>query len=197
MAYPTLANIKSYIGNTLTSDDGVLDVLMAGARGFIEGPDGAGRVFDVAADATRRFDAERDVSRDRRTLYLFDDLCQLTSVANGDGSAISLADLVTEPRNEGPYYALHIKRSSSAVWTWDDAPEGAIAVTGRWGYSVTPPADIAQAFYMLVAYLYRRRDNSGGSDRPMIGDGGVLIAPASVPREVMGVLMSYRRRSAW
>jgi hypothetical protein len=196
VSYPDVAEIKAWIGigAGTTTDDALLTVLRTQAIGYIEGPAGAGRTFYVAADTTRRFDAEKDVElSDRRTLYLWDDLAALTSVTNGDGESISLSDLVTEPRNTGPFYALTIKRSSSQVWTWDDAPENAISVTGKWGYSVTPPADIALTLKLLVAYFYRRRATSGDADRNMIGEGGVIIAPATVPKELRAVVEGYRR----
>lgn len=196
MSYPDLAEIKDYleIPAANVKDDALLTQLRTGAIGYIEGPAGAGRVFAVAADTTRRFDAERDVDREtRRRLYIWDDLAQITSITNGDGLAVPLSDIATEPRNEGPYYALTIKRSSSQVWTWSDTPEDAISIVGRWGYSVTPPADVAHAMKGIVAYFYRRRASSGDADRPIVGEGGAIIAAAQVPRELRAVVEGYRR----
>jgi hypothetical protein len=196
MSYPSLAVIKEHleIPPATTADDALLTQLRDGAIGYIEGPAGAGRVFAVANDSTKRFDAERDVDRStRRVLYIWDDLAQITSITNGDGQSVPLADIATEPRNEGPYYALTIKRSSSQVWTWSDTPEDAISITGRWGYSVTPPADIALAMKGIVAYFYRRRASSGDADRPIIGEGGTVIAAAQIPRELRAVVEGYRR----
>ena len=196
MSYPELAEIKAWLGIEpgRVTDDALLTTLRTQAIGYIEGPAGAGRQFAVSADSTRTFDADRDVDlADRRTLYLWDDLAQITSITNGDGTSIPLTDIATEPRNEGPFYALRIKRSSSAVWTWTDAPEDAISITGRWGYSITPPADIALALKLIVAYFYRRRGSSSESDRPLIGEGGVIIAAATVPKELRAMVESYRR----
>lgn len=196
MGYPTLAEIKDHleIPPAETADDAILTQLRAGAIGYIEGPAGAGRAFAVDADTTRTFDAERDVELStRRTLYVWDDLAQITSITNGDGQSVPLADIATEPRNQGPYYALTIKRSSSQVWTWNDTPEDAIRITGRWGYSVVPPADVALALKGIVAYFYRRRGSSGADDKPMIGEGGVIIAAAQVPKEFRAVVEGYRR----
>lgn len=198
MSYPDVAAIKAWleIPAGTTDDDAFLTQLRADVIGYIEGPAGAGRRFAVAADSTRRFDAERDVDlSDRRTLYLDEDLAALTSVTNGDGLTVPLASLSTEPRNEGPFYALTIRRGNSQVWTWNEQPEDAIAVVGRWGYSITPPADIVLALKGMVAYFYRRRGSSGDQDRPIVGEGGAIIAASQIPKEYRAVIEGYRRRT--
>lgn len=198
-AYPTVADIRAYLrANTQqplpAGDDTLLGNLLASAKAFCEGPEGVGRRFEVAADSTRRFDAERDVDQGRRRLWLDEDLCALTSITNGDGVAVPLNQVVTEPRNETPYYALTLKRSSDQVWTYDDSPEDAISVTGRWGYSVAAPPDIAQAVLRLVVWIYRQRTSSSGDiDRPLVTGDGVTILPSAVPADVMAVFKSYRR----
>jgi hypothetical protein len=196
MAYPTLTEVKEQLGiDSSVKDDTFLERLMTAAIAYIEGPNGADRRFNVTADTTRSFDANRNVSADRRTLTLDDDLCQITSITNGDGATVSASNYSTRPRNNPPYYALTIKyNSTSSFWTWQDTPEDAITIVGRWGYSITPPADIAEAFKGLVAYRYRRRGNSNEMDRPLMAEGGVLIMPSQVPRDIQGVLTGYRRR---
>lgn len=194
MAYPTLADIKLYIGADKPGDDVLLQALMTSAIAYIESPSGADRRFNVTADTTRRFDAYRDVKDNGRTLKIDDDLCQITSVTNGDGATISASDYVTEPRNRAPYYALTLKLTTTApVWTWSTAPEDSIVIVGRWGYSTTPPADIAQAFKAMVAYFYRRRSSSGSQDGTVVAE-GIVITPATMPKDIQGVLMAYRRR---
>lgn len=198
-AYPTKDNIRTYLrANTQQAlpvgDDGLISDLLVSAQAFIEGPEGAGRRFEVTTDSTRRFDAERDVDQGLRRLWLDEDLCQITSITNGDGAAVSLSEIVTEPRNETPYWALILKRSSNQVWTYADSPEGAIAITGRWGYSVAAAPDIAQACLRLTVWLYRQRTSSSGDvDRPVVTGDGVTILPSAVPADVMAVVKSYRK----
>jgi hypothetical protein len=78
-------------------------------------------------------------------------------------------------------------------WTYDDAPEDAISIEGRWGYSVTPPADVVQATVRLVAWMYRQRDTGVDADRPAVNEQGVMVFPASMPRDVAEMLRPYRR----
>jgi hypothetical protein len=90
-------------------------------------------------------------------------------------------------------YAITLKLNSDYVWTYDDTPEDAIAIVGRWGYSITAPADIAQAVLELAAYEYRRRSTSGSSDQQVVTASGSVIVPSSVPKNIMAVFTHYRR----
>jgi hypothetical protein len=97
---------------------------------------------------------------DAYTLDLRYDLCQLTSVTNGDGTAIPTNQLTFRPLNVIPTNYLHIKTSSGYFWTYTGSPEGSVSVTGRFAYSITAPANIVQAALRIGAYLYRQRDGS-------------------------------------
>lgn len=191
--YPTLAQVKDHlkIATLETDADDVLTRLCQVAQAFIEGPEGAGRKFEVSADTTRYFDCAPPVV-EGRTLWLDHDLCQLTSITNGDGVAVTLSNVVKHPRNETPWYQLELKLSSDTYWTWEDSPEGAIAIVGRWGYSLTPPADIVQAGIDLVAWLYHRRDNAGDADRTVVTKEGMVIRAAKLPSMIMDVLVNRR-----
>lgn len=193
MAYLTRAEAKSYLGATATGDDTVLDALLLAAQAFIEGPLGAQRVFEAAADTTRYFDAECDVQG--RTLYVDRDLASITTVQNGDGSTIPSTEYVTEPRNSAPYYAITLKASSAYVWQWQTSPENAIAVTGRWAYATSAPEKVKQWMREIVAYLYRRRDSSGDADRPLLTGDGVTILPGMLPRKLMLELIAERKKT--
>jgi hypothetical protein len=194
MAYASLADLKAYIGipTGTTSDDALLTALLARAQAFIESPAGTGRVFEAGSDTTRYFDAQRDV--DGPTLYFDDgsDLCQLTSVVNA-GVTFPLTAVATEPRNAKPYFGLTLKIGLDYEWDWDDTPEGAIAVTGRWAYSVTPPTDIVHATIRLAYTYYRQRDNAMDMPAPIISSDGVTIMPTAIPRDVLDTCIRYRR----
>lgn len=196
--YPGASDLRTWLrANSQqalpSGDDTLLANCITAAIGFCEGPEGAGRRFEVTADTTRHFDAIRDVDITRRQLWLDDDLCQITSVTNGDGTTISASDYVTNPRNETPFYAITLKQNSSQVWTYDDAPEDAIAIVGRWGWSVAAPPDIAQAVLELAAYEYRRRSSSGSTDQQVVTASGSVIVPSSIPKNIMTVFTHYRR----
>jgi hypothetical protein len=197
-SYPVTADLKAWLrANSQqplpSGDDTLLGNCIAAAIAFAEGPEGAGRRFEVISDSTRHFDALRDVDQGLRRLWLDEDLCQITSITNGDGVVIPVGQYVTNPRNETPYYAITLKLSSDYVWTYEDSPEDAIAIVGRWGYSTAAPADIAQAVLELAAYEYRRRSSSSSADQQVVTASGSVIVPSCVPKNIMAVFSGYRR----
>jgi hypothetical protein len=191
MAYIDLNSLKAYLAITTSVDDGLLTAMIARAQGIIDAQ--CGRTFEASADAMRSFDALHDVSPDRRTLFVHSDLCQLTSVINGDGQSLPLNMIMTEPRRRAPYYALTLKRDSGIVWTHLASPEGAIRVTGRWAFSSSAPPDIAHACLRLAAYLYRQKDTTTDVGTSAPSPDGVIALPARLPLDVQALLHSYRR----
>lgn len=194
MAYPNAAEVKEYVGSASAADDTLIARLMVAAQGYIEGKAAADRRFAVTTDTTRYFDAVRDVSTDKLTLTLDEDLYAITSVTNGDGAVLSASDYSPLPRNAPPYRKLRMKFSTTApIWQWQTSPEDAIVIVGKWGYSATPPEDIAYAYKALIKYFYNRRSTAGDADRGMAAD-GILIIPSQVPKDIQGILKGYRFR---
>ena len=189
MAYCSLAQLKTYVGATDNDDDALLTDCITRAEAVIDRA--TKRRFEATADSTRTFDAQQDVAG--RTLYLDADLCAITSITNGDGAAITALQVVSEPRNHAPYYALTLKASTGLAWTYETDPEDAISVIGRWAYSTTPPADIEQACVRLAAWLYRQKDSSSDLDRPMVSMDGATLLPAQIPADVQRMLQPYVR----
>jgi hypothetical protein len=186
--YVNLAEVKSYLGVQNATDDSLLTALMS--RSSVAIDNHCGRTFMASADSTRYFDAIRDVQG--RMLLLDTDLVAITSITNGDGVAYQTTEYVTEPRNRTPYYAITLKTNVSRGWTYTDAPENAIAIVGKWAYSVAPPEDIKHACVRLVAYLYRQKDNSQDLDRTIIA-GNTTILPVDLPSDLTKFLAPYRR----
>lgn len=195
MSYCSLADFKAYrgIATATTTDDTLITTLLAAAQAMIDRH--CHRTFEASADATKHFDGVENVwGPGRRTLWLGGaDLCAITSVTNGDDTAVAPTDYVTEPRNSTPYYALTLKASKGIVWTYEDDPENAIAIVGKWAYSVTAPADIAHACKRLAAYLYDQKDNAADLDRPMVINGNTTVLPARMPADVKDILAPYVR----
>lgn len=191
MAYTTVSALKTYLGVVGNTDDALLTALIARAQAIVDAY--CGRTFEAAQDSTRKLDAKLSVSPDKRTLYVERDLCAITSITNGDGVSVGAAEYVTEPRWETPFYGVTLKRESDIRWTWDDTPEDAITVVGRWAYSATAPADIVQATERLAAYLYRQKDNMSDLDRAVAVSGNMTVLPQSLPRDVQLILAPYRR----
>jgi hypothetical protein len=182
MAYCSLADLKAYlkIDSSNTDDDTLLQAFLDAAQGAIDLD--RGRTFEAAADSTRRFDAVRDVGKDdgdsyAQTLYLDQDLCQITSITNGDGTTVTSSQYVTEPRNDTPYWAIKLKLDSGIVWTYSSTPENAIAITGRWAYSVTAGPAVVQVVKEWAKYMYKKKD--AASDFDVLGNvesGAVILA---------------------
>jgi hypothetical protein len=189
--YIDLPTFKAYMGITVPDDDTLLNACIGRAAAALDAA--CGRTFAASADSTRRFDALRDVSGFGRTLYLGDDLCAITSIVNGDGTTIPLSAIVTEPRGRAPYYALTLKTDSDLTWTYPDAPEDAIAITGRWAYSLTPPPDVAHACLRLAAYFYRQKDTHDALAPAAASRDAVLTLPARLPLDVQALIAPYRR----
>jgi len=193
MAYTTAAALKVYLNIPAgeTSDDALLTTLASRAQAAVD--TFCGRTFEAAQDTTRKLDSQLCVSDERRTLYLERELCAVTSITNRDGVAVRPTDYVMLPRWETPFFAILLKRDSNVRWTWTVTPEDAIAVVGRWAYSVTPPPDVVHVTERLAAYLYQQRNSQGELDRTMVVGGNMTVLPQSLPRDVQMMLQPYRR----
>lgn len=190
MAYVTTTAFKAYRKITGTKDDGLIADLITRSQRQIETY--THRTFAATTTACRYYDAVRDVSDDRRTLYLDEDLCEIESVVNGDGTTVATTHYTTNPRNETPYHSLRMTWLSDSDWTWSDAPEDAIKVTGKWAYSTAAPADIQHATIRLATYLYSQKDASV-FDVTLIPGEGVMQVPQGLPRDVRIILDPYRK----
>ncbi len=197
MAYIETADLKLWIGATEGTDDNLLLWCITAAAAIIESEAGTGRIWEVAADTTRTFDPTRDV--EGAVLYLDHDLCQVTSITNGDGVALSASDYVLESvggrRNASVYRQVRIKSTSTRSWTYTTAYENSISIVGRWGASVTPPARIAQLTREIAAYLYRGRAaaTDAASDRPLLTGDGVTVLARRLPSDVVARMRAERR----
>ena len=193
MAYVSLAEVKLYRGipTATTSDDALLTTLISRSEKQIDNY--CHRTFLAPTTAaTRYYDALRDVSDDRRTLYLDEDLASITTIVNGDGKTLTSTAYVPEPRNGTPYHAIRLRLSSYGLWTWEDEPEDAITVSGRWGYATSAPDDIKQATIRLVSYQYAQKD-ANVFDVTAMPEMGVMTVPQGMPRDVREILDPYRK----
>ena len=133
--YASLADFKRLKAIPSTSadtadDDEILRTLEAASR-YIDGE--TARRFYPEID-TRYFDWP-DGNNERR-LWLDDDLLEVTTFVNGDGTSFESTDYYPEPRGRTPFYALTLKEATDATWETDsdENTEQVLAVTGPWGY---------------------------------------------------------------
>lgn len=199
MAYATLADFKAYkrgYSDASADDDALITDILARVQASIDAY--CHRTFEASGDSTRYRNAITDVGKgsaeEWRTLYLDADLCQITSITNGDGTTVSASDYITLPVNHSPFFAIRLKTNSNVVWTYDDTPENAIEIVGRHAWSVTAPNDIVHWTLRLAVWVYEQSTNyDGGVDRPMVSPDGVLRLPMAWPKDVLDGLRGYRR----
>lgn len=189
MAYITLDELKEYADFETTTDDNLLVDTIHRAQAIIERY--TGRKFEVDTATSRYFDAVADV--EGRNLHLDKDLCQVSTVINGDGDEIVSTFYVTVPRNEGPFRVIQLLASSGKAWNYVTDPENAIEVEGYWAYSRTAPEAIQQVCLRLASWLYKQRESDNDLDRPLVADGGVVVMPAKLPHDVLTVLNMYKK----
>ena len=195
MAYVTAEQLRAYLRISSTSDDALLGSAAAQAQRYIEAK--TNRVFESAADTTRKFTPVMSWNggdlTDLKTLSFDDDLCALTSITNGDGTAITLSDVALLPLNRRPAYAVTML-SDPIAWTYTgSSPVGKVLVTGKWAYSLTAPSDIYEATLSLGAHLYKSPDTSAYTAAVMSTD-GVPLMPPGIPARVNKVIATYARR---
>ena len=196
MPYTTAAAVKSYLGITSSSDDALLTTLIASAQAAIDTY--THRTFEAATDTTRYFDAEDDTSESYTMLDWTPyglDLAQITAIVNGDGVTIPASAYVLEPRHYPPYYGVKLKVSSGLYFEYDNNNdhENAVAVTGRWAYSITAPADILHVCVEIASLFYKQRDTNSDILRPIIA-GNATILPIGLSVQSREILNTYVRR---
>lgn len=206
MAYVTLQDVKDTLKITSNEDDALLTKFIGFAQDTIEML--TSRKFEALTNTTRYFDAISQRAYydamltdtlypynyyDGRVLY-FDnyDICEITEVVNGDGTVIASSNYVPLPINETPYYGIRLKLNANVIFTWNNTPDAAIAVTGKWAYSATPPNAIKYACERLAYMLYRQKDVSADLGGTIITNQGI-IEPMQIPKDVMTIIMTYRR----
>jgi hypothetical protein len=199
VAYITTSDLKNYMKISGSSDDTQLALFAARAQDVIESY--THRVFEWAGAGTvKKFTPVSYLDGgdlyDMYTLSLgLHEFYELTSITNGDGVAISTSDVVLLPQNITPKYAIRIKSSANVTWTYSTTIEESVSVTAKWAYSASASTDIVQAALRIGAYLYRQRDGTPDSDRPIVSADGVVLSAPRIPSDVLELLRPYRRRS--
>ena len=193
MAYIDASSLKTYLGVSGSGDDTLLGTFITAAQEAVD--QYFLRTFEASTNTTRYFDAVRDVSG--RRLMLDRDLCSINSITNGDGTTVTVAQYTTYPRNDTPYYAIDILKSSGINWQWEDDSEGAIAVSGKWAYSTTAPTSVVYLTKWLAAFMYRAKDNV-----PATGGGAgvaaaVDILAGDVPADIRIIMSTIPRRAVF
>lgn len=184
MSYATLADLKAYLDISSASDDALLTALLQRATALIDRR--TGLTFSASVDTTRTL---APLYTNERTLWLPARwmLAQpATTILTPAGVSVPASAVRYQPP-EPPYVAI---RLIDSAYSWCDGT-GDISITGRWGWSVTPPEDIVHAAIRLAAWLYRQRSASSDLERPTVADGGLVVLPMRLPRDIEQLLASY------
>jgi hypothetical protein len=191
MALITTAELKTYLGISSSTDDTLIGDLIDAAQVFIENE--TLRDFEVGADTTRYFTPGKDTHEG--TLYFDEMLAQApTTVTNGDGTVIASTKYVLLDSNRPPYYAMKLKASTGLYWTYQNDPEDAISIVGRWGWSVTPDNGVKQLCKRFTGWLYRSKD-AQAYDHTAFSELGVIRVRHRIPEDIQELFTYYRRRS--
>ncbi len=190
MAYLTLAVLKNYLSVDAAeqSEDTTLQLSLDAAQAAIER--WTSRKFETPFDTTHVVNIQDHLTFSDgpyAKLWLDAECCQLTQVLNGDSvTVIPLSAVVTFPRNLTPFQAIQLRNYYWGFGQWGD-----IQILGRWGYSITPPADIVQATKRLAAYFYKQKD-SQVFDVTVDTATGQVTVPKGIPADVRAIVDSYR-----
>lgn len=206
MAYATVNDLLIELRIDGTDEDDLLLRKIAEAQRIIEQV--CNRQFEASTDETRFVDYSSRTIRGRALLLPWD-VCRITEIRNGDGEVIPVEAYVTTPRlrtvqggethmvdvpSWWPWYAITLKQSSRLSWTYDEDPEEAISITGRFAFSETAPPNVKSATIRLAYWLYQQRDVA--TDLPIVGISrniGTVLTPPTLPRDVEERLKGLKR----
>lgn len=204
-AYITLDELKERLHIPLhdASKDEWLDTLRQAAQIVVDQLAG-GRRFAVTEDETFFVDFSREtvIGNILRLPY---EVHSITQIVNGDGKIVTADEFVTMPRlasivdgvvsaptstvlTARPFYEIHLKFSSSKRWTYINDWQNAISITGKRGYSSSPPAPIRLATLDLATHFYKVPENIG---KVIISPDGVMLTPDAIPSHVAGLVKMF------
>lgn len=146
----------------------------------------ANRVIVAGGDTTRSFDLRE--WQEGRVLYLDDFLVSVTSITNGDGSAVNSDEYTLLPLNSIRTMAIRLKADSGVSWIYDeDTP---IAIAGEWAYypSGSVPEPISLACTKAVWTEYKMRDIAVDTNQAVITQSGHVIMPKRWAQDVFDAL---------
>lgn len=158
--YCTVAQVKSELGITSSSFDTTLDTMVTQASRAIDAFAGR-RFYTPTADETRVFDVPTRWTDD---ILLDFDLFSLTSLTNGEGTAIAATQYQLLPNNSVPKWGVRLRwQSRDTTWGTNSSGDygGVIQIVGKWGYSNSAPAPIARACVDAVKAWFNTRQTSG------------------------------------
>lgn len=199
--YATTDQVKDALDISGSGDDAEIALLITEVSRAIDNH--CRRRFYVPdADETRYYDVPRGLD-----LYLDEDLYSLTTLTNGDGSTIAATEYKLYPSNRTWKRVIRLlgERGNSWLSASGGILHQAISVTGKWGYSESPPAPIRRATILMCGFLlgFYEEDGSRVKSKSIRGLVDVEFIDASeidIPPFVERILRGYvvpREYGAW
>lgn len=189
--YCLLTEVKSRFDITSIDgvDDGVINDMITQTSRLI---DLETRTWFYAETATKYFDTPDDPYR----LKLNAPLLTITTLTNGNGTALTSGYYKLYPLNFSPKDEIRLLASQGVSWSnsANGDTEGAITVAGTWGEctAANRPADITAACLDIVVTVYRKRYGVGTEGAATITGAGVVITPKDITEYAERVLSKYR-----
>lgn len=178
--YVTVSDVKSALvdGTIPSSQDGLISTLIERACRLIDAFTKREPDAFQAPTGIRLYDGSG------KQFLLVDDMAALPTQIDIEDESIPLAQFVFEPANTFPKYKI--------IWNDSVFPKGKqnVAVTAKFGYSVTPPAVIQQCAVMQVIRWYKRGQQAF-ADVSAIPELGQLKYAQSLDPEVQAMLSHF------
>ena len=185
MNYCGADDIRQALDIVSDKGDAWLDSLAESASAWIDAHCGLpASGFAVQADATRHYTV---YALHGGALVLDAPCIAVTSITNADGTTIPANGYRLFPLNETRKWRIELLSGQA----WAVVTEGLYAVTGRWGWSVTPPAPVREAAVMLAGWMFKRyqaalQDNAASPDL------GQILYGEAMPKQVVALLAPFR-----
>ena len=197
-AYPTVAEVKTYLSASAATDDAVITQIVNGVVDFVERY--CGHKFIEAAAQTIYVSPEYPnvLGRHRRVLLVRDyDLVSVTTLTNGDAVVVASTDYRLLPLDGPPYFMIELDADSGLYWWRGSDGAGVVTIVGTTGWKTDAVPDaIFLGILEFCKHVYKTRSSGGEGPVTLTARGGVIIPPGSVPQGVLDKLDLYARRRA-
>lgn len=195
--YVTLEEFKNSLSEAgMTSnapDDEVMENIITDVSRYIDAYTGH-RFYSTTADETRTYS-----TKNPRRVFTDDIISVTTLKIDDDGdrtyaTTVSSTDYDLAPDNAAlngePY--TYIELAPECVESFPKYRRG-VQIVGKFGYSMTTPADIRQACLLICVSLYQARRGMGAEGTAQVTGAGVVITPRHVPPMAQRILEHKRK----
>lgn len=188
--YCTVLDIKQRLEISVDDYDSALTALASSVSAKID--DAFGWLPDsyaVTSNTTRYFDACAVCGP---TLRLDVPLLTVSSITNGDTTAVTSGMYRLFPRNTDRKYEIHMLSG----YSWQFVTDGEISVTGKFGYSLTVPPQVRETAIIYAGWLFKRYQAALQDATASADFGQLVMRDSAMPKqavELMADVRNYRK----